>query len=150
MKASVSTKFNKKAGCASIWSVKEHDIPKDVWPVAKLRFSSRPEANTDHRRKRSVFQLSCRSSSLSRPTRSRCQMTGVSNERIVLNFSMWTKVTMLKLPVEETKRPISGSTVSMATPCPPQQTASGTPQRHLRHGLPLPQQLADWRRDASW
>ena len=32
----------------------------------------------------------------------------------------------------------------------PQQTAAGTPQRLVRHGLPLPQQLADWRRDASW
>ena len=32
----------------------------------------------------------------------------------------------------------------------PQQTAAGTPQRLLRHGLPLPQQLAVWRRDAFW
>ena len=75
-----------------------------------------------------MFQLSCRSSTLSRPTRSPCQMTGVSNERIVLNFSMWTKVTMLRLPVEETKRPISGSTVSMATPCPPAVRR----RRHIR------------------
>ena len=32
----------------------------------------------------------------------------------------------------------------------PQQTAAGTPQRLVRHGLPLPQQLAVWRRDAFW
>ena len=62
-----------------------------------------------------MFQLSCRTGSLSRPTRSRCQMTGVSNERIVLNFTRRSKVTMLRLPVEETKRPISGSTVPMVT-----------------------------------
>ena len=73
-----SSKFLNKSSCDSSWTVKEHDISKDVWPVAQLRFSSRLEANTDpsEKTKRShlrldVFNFHAVTSSLSRPSRSR-------------------------------------------------------------------------------
>ena len=55
-------------------------------------------------------------------------MSDVSNERIVFDFTKWSKVPMLRLPVEETKRLIPGSTVSMVTPCPPAVRR----RRHIR------------------
>ena len=123
-----------------------------------------------------MFQLSCRSSSLSRPTRSRCQM------RIVLNFSVWTEV-LMRLPVEETRRPISGSLNGHPLPaCSAEKETHSVdnkqvPETKRAEGQPLPQlrgriflnsaaaatdgfwdaaassstqQLTDWRRDASW
>ena len=48
LKALKHVTFLNKSSCAGTWTVKEHDISKDRWPVSQTKFGnrSRSEANT--------------------------------------------------------------------------------------------------------